>query len=60
MPKSTKSSAQGSKPVPLPKEDMSSTQEELSSSEQETDHEVSFHPQHPPTTIHKSTEMATN
>ena len=46
MPKSTKSSAQGSKPVTPPEEDMSSTQEELSSSEQEADPEVSFHPHH--------------
>ena len=48
MPKSTKSSAQGSTPVTPPEEDMSSTPEELSScSEQEADPEVSFHPHHP-------------
>ena len=46
MPKSTKSPAQGSKPVTPPEEDMSSTQEELSSSE--ADPEVSFYPHHPP------------
>ena len=48
MPKSPKSSAQGSKPVPPPEEDISGTQEELSSSEQEADPKVSFHPHHPP------------
>ena len=44
MPKTTKSSAQGSRPVSPSEEDMSSTQEELSSSEHEEDPEVSFHP----------------
>ena len=47
MPKSTKSSAQGTRPVPPSEEHMLSTQEELSSSEHEADHEVSFHPQQP-------------
>ena len=44
MPKTTKSSAQGSRPVSPYEEDISNTQEELSSSEQEEDPEVSFHP----------------
>ena len=44
MPKSTKSSAQGSRPVFLSEEDVTNTQEELSSSEHEEDPEVSFHP----------------
>ena len=47
MPKSTKSSAQGSKPVLPPEEGISSTQEQLWSLEQEADPEVSFHPHHP-------------
>ena len=37
----------GPNQFPPPEEDMSSTQEELSSSEQEADPEVSFHPNHP-------------
>ena len=47
MPKTTKSSAQGSRPVSPSEEDMSNTQEELSSTEHETDPEVSFHPHQP-------------
>ena len=47
MPKSTKSSAQGTRPVPPPEEQMSNTQEEPSSSEHEADPEVSFHPCQP-------------
>ena len=47
MPKTTKSSAQGSRPVSLSEEDMPHTQEELSSSEHEADPEVSFHPTNP-------------
>ena len=47
MPKTTKSSAQGSRPVSPSEEDMSNTQEELSSSEHEADPEVSFHPHQP-------------
>ena len=48
IPKPTKSSAQGTRPVPPPEEDMSNTQEELSTSEQKADPEVSFHPHQPP------------
>ena len=48
MPKTTKSSAQGTRPVPPSKEDMSNTQEEHSSSEHEADPEVSFHSHQPP------------
>ena len=48
MPKSTKSSAKGTKPLPSSEDDLPSTQEELSSSEQEADLEVSFHPNIPP------------
>ena len=44
MPKTTKSSVQGSTLVSSPEEDMSNTQEELSSSEHEENPEVSFHP----------------
>ena len=44
MPKTTKSSAQGSRPVSPSEEDMLNTQEEPSSSEHEEDSEVSFHP----------------
>ena len=47
MPKSTKSSAQGTRPVPPLEEQMSNTQEEPSSSEHEADPEVSFHPCQP-------------
>ena len=47
MPKTTKSSAQGSRPVSPSEEDMSNTQEELSNSEHEADPEVSFHPHQP-------------
>ena len=43
MPKTMKSSTQGSCPVSPSEEDMSNTQEELSSSEHEADPEVSFH-----------------
>ena len=48
MPRSTKSSAQHTRPVPSSEEDLSNTQEELSSSEHEADPEVSFHPHQPP------------
>ena len=48
MPKTNKSSAQGNRPDSPPEEDVPSTQEELSSSEHETDPEVSFHPHCPP------------
>ena len=44
MSKTTKSYAQGSRPVSPSIEDMLNTQEELSSSEHEEDPEVSFHP----------------
>ena len=47
MPKTTKSSAQGSRPVSPSEEDMLNTQEELSSSEHEADPEVSLHPHQP-------------
>ena len=43
MPKATTSSAQGNNQVPLPEGTVPSGQEELSSSEQEPDQEVSFH-----------------
>ena len=43
MPKATRSSTWGTSQVPLPEEMVPSIQEELSSSEQETDPEVSFH-----------------
>ena len=43
MPKSTRSSAWGNNQLPLPEEMVPSSQEELSSSEQEPDQEVSFH-----------------
>ena len=42
MPKVTKSSAQGANQVPPPEELIQSSQEELSSSDQEPDQEVSF------------------
>ena len=48
MPKTTKSSAQGSRPVSPSEEDTLHTQEEPSSSEHEEDPEVSFHPCHIP------------
>ena len=48
MPKATKSSAWGNNQVPLPEEMVPSSQEELSSSEQEPDPEVSFHQFRPP------------
>ena len=44
MPESTKSSAQGCRPVSPSEEYMTNTQEELSSSEHEEDPKVSFHP----------------
>ena len=44
MPKTTKSSAQGSRPVSPSEKDMLNTKEEPSSSEHEEDPEVSFHP----------------
>ena len=44
MPKTTKSSAQGSRQISSSEEDMPHTQEELSSPEHEEDPEVSFHP----------------
>ena len=47
MPKTTKSSAQGSRPVSPSEEDMSNTQEELSSSKHNADPEVSFQPNQP-------------
>ena len=43
MPKATKSSAQGNNQMPVPEETTPSSQEELSSSDQEPDQEVSFH-----------------
>ena len=43
MPKATMRSAQGNNQMPLPEETVPSSQEELSSSEQEPDPEVSFH-----------------
>ena len=43
MPKATKSSARGNNQLPQPQESVPSSQEELSSSEQEPDPEVSFH-----------------
>ena len=42
MPKVTKSSAQGNNQLPLPEETVPSSEEELSSSDQEPDPEVSF------------------
>ena len=48
MPKTTKSSPQGTRPVSQLEEDMSNTQEELSSSEHKEDPEVSFYPRQPP------------
>ena len=48
MPKTTKSSAQGSRPVSPSEEDISNTHEEHSSSEHKADPEVSFHPNQPP------------
>ena len=55
MPKSTKCSAKGTIPVPPLEDDLPSTQDELSSSEQEPDPEVSFllHIQSQPSTSHK-------
>ena len=44
MPKTTKSSAQGANQVPLPEEMTPSSQEELSSSDQEPDPDISFQP----------------
>ena len=44
MPKTTKSSAQGSRPVSPSEEDMFNTWEELLSSEHEEDPEVSLQP----------------
>ena len=44
MSRSTKSSAQRSRPASPPEEDVIETQEELPSSEHEEDPEVSFHP----------------
>ena len=48
MPKATKSSAQGNNQLLLPKEKVPSSQEELLSSEQEPDPEVSFLQFRPP------------
>ena len=61
MPKTTKCSAQGSKLVSPPEEDMSNTQEELSSSDHEEDPEVSFHPCHllQPSTSHEGQPQPT-
>ena len=42
MPKATKSSAKGNNQLPQPEEIVPSSQEELSSSDQEPDPEVSF------------------
>ena len=55
MPKSTKSSSKGTTPVPPTEDDLPSTQEELSSSEQEPDPDVSFYPHIllQPSTSHK-------
>ena len=44
MPKTTKNSTQGSRPVTPSEEDMLNTQEEPSKSEHKEDPEVSFHP----------------
>ena len=48
VPKATKSSAKGTKPLPPSEDDLPSTQEKLSSSQHEADPEVSFHPHIPP------------
>ena len=48
MPKATKSSSKGNNQLPQPKEMVPSSQEELSSSEQEPDPEVSFPQFRPP------------
>ena len=48
IPNTTKSSAQGTRPIPPPEENVLSTKEELSSSEYETEPEVPFHPHQPP------------
>ena len=48
MPKATKSSAKGNNQLPQPEEMVPSSQEELSSSEQEPDPEVSFPQFRPP------------
>ena len=48
MPKATKRSAQGNNQLLLPEEMVSSSQEELSCSDQEPDPEVSFHQFRPP------------
>ena len=48
MSKANKSSAWGAAQVPLPEDTVPSSQEELSSSEQEPDPEVSFHQFRPP------------
>ena len=44
MPKSTKSSAQGATATPPPEESTPSSQEELSSLDQEPDPEITFQP----------------
>ena len=48
MPKPTKSSAWGATATPLPEESTPSSQEELSSSDQEPDPEVTFQPERQP------------
>ena len=48
MPKVNKNSAWRTAKVPLPEDTVPSSQEELSSSEQESDPEVSFHQFRPP------------
>ena len=48
MPKANKSSAWGTAQVPLPEDTVPSSQEELSSSEQEPDPEASFYQFRPP------------
>ena len=48
MPKATKSSAQGSNQMPPPEESIPSSQEELSSSDQEPDPGVIFQPHRQP------------
>ena len=44
MPKTTKSSSWGSNQTPLPEESTSNSQDELSSSDQEPDPEITFQP----------------
>ena len=51
MPKATKSSTQGNNQLSLPEEMVPSSQEKLSSSEQEPNPEVSFHQFRPPQSV---------